>query len=180
MSKETDEKVVKEIIEYANNEIKNSKKKHRMILLSILTSIVLLSTAFLFLFMYEIPVSYSEDLIEVNIPVDKGLDIHVNLPNYKNAKASLVKIDENTYDLYINISQTLATKIFNDKNKSDNFLRVGNSMVVDHQSGLLLGCLPSGHNDENIMNIYYVDNFSAKNIATNNGVLVWTRNSLIE
>lgn len=180
MSKEIDENAVKEIIEYANNEITKSKKKHLTILLSILASIVLLSTASLFVFMYEMPVSYSEDLIEVNIPVDKGLDIKVNLPNYKNAKVSLVQVDENTYDLYINVSQTLATKIFNDKDKSNNFLRVGNSMVVDYQSGLLLGLLPSGYNDESIMNIYYIDDFSAKNIATNNGVLVWTRNSPTE
>lgn len=180
MSKENNEEVVKEIIEYANGEIKKSKKKHLIILFTILASVALLSIAILFAFMYEIPVTYSEDLIEVNIPIDTGLDIKVNLPNYKIAKAALVKGDKNTYNLYINISQTLVTKIFNDKDKSDNFVRIGNNIVVDYQSGLLMGSLPSGYNDESIMNIYYVDNFSAKNITTNNGVLVWTRNSVAE
>lgn len=180
MSKEKDEATVKEIIEYANNEITKSKRKHLTILLSELASIVLLSTTFFFVFMYEMPVSYSEELIEVNIPVDTGLDIKVNLPNYKTARAFLAQADENTYDLYINVSQTLATKIFNDKDKSDNFLRVGNNIVVDYQSGLLMGTLPSGYNDESIMNIYYIDRFSAKNITTNNGILVWTRNSVVE
>ena len=180
MSKEKNEAAVKEIIEYANNEITKSKKKHLTILLSILASIVLLSATFFFLFMYEMPVPYSEDLIEVNIPVDKGLDIKVNLSNYKNAKAFLAQNDEDTFDLYINVSQTLATKMFNDKHKSNNFLRVGNSMVVDYQSGLLLGELPSGYSDESVMNIYYIDKFYAKNITTKNGVLVWTRNSPTE
>lgn len=180
MSKEKDEATVKEIIEYANNEITKSKRKHLTILLSELASIVLLSTTFFFVFMYEMPVSYSEELIEVNIPVDTGLDIKVNLPNYKTARVFLAQADENTYDLYINVSQTLATKIFNDKDKSDNFLRVGNNIVVDYQSGLLMGSLPSGYNDESIMNIYYIDRFSAKNITTNNGILVWTRNSVAE
>ena len=36
MSKENNEKIVDEIIEYANNEIEKSKKKHVIILLSVL------------------------------------------------------------------------------------------------------------------------------------------------
>ena len=39
MRKENNEKIVNEIIEYANYEIKRSKKKHLMILLSVLISI---------------------------------------------------------------------------------------------------------------------------------------------
>ena len=36
------------------------------------------------------------------------------------------------------------TKIFTDKDKSDNFVRAGNNIIVDYQSGLLMGSLPSG------------------------------------
>ncbi len=53
MSKDNDEKVVKEIIEYANNEIKKSKKKHLLILLSILTGIVILSSVLILAFTIE-------------------------------------------------------------------------------------------------------------------------------
>ena len=53
MSKENDEKVVQEIIEYANNEIKKSKKKHLVILLSILISIVILSAVLVLVFTVE-------------------------------------------------------------------------------------------------------------------------------
>ena len=40
MSKENNEKIVDEIIEYANNEIEKSKKKHVIILLSVLTGVL--------------------------------------------------------------------------------------------------------------------------------------------
>ena len=47
MSNEQNEKVVNEIIEYANNEIKKNKKKHLVILLSILSGVALLATVFI-------------------------------------------------------------------------------------------------------------------------------------
>ena len=53
MSKENDEKVVKEIIEYANKEIKKSKKKYLIILLSILIGIVILSAVLILVFTIE-------------------------------------------------------------------------------------------------------------------------------
>ena len=52
MSKENNEKVVNEIIEYANNEIKKSKKKHLLILLSVLISVIILSVALLLSFTF--------------------------------------------------------------------------------------------------------------------------------
>ena len=52
MSKENNEKVVNEIIEYANNEIKKSKKKHLLILLSVLISVIILSVALLLAFTF--------------------------------------------------------------------------------------------------------------------------------
>lgn len=52
MSKENNEKIVDEIIEYANNEIKKSKKKHVIILLSVLTGVLMLSVIFLLVFTF--------------------------------------------------------------------------------------------------------------------------------
>ena len=45
MNREHNEKVVNEIIEYANKEIKKSKKKHLLILLSVLIGVILFSVA---------------------------------------------------------------------------------------------------------------------------------------
>ena len=53
MSKENNEEVVKEIIEYANKEIKKNKKKNLMILLSILICVVILSAVLLLVFTFE-------------------------------------------------------------------------------------------------------------------------------
>ena len=177
MSKETDEKVIKEIVEYANSEIKKSKKKHQMILILVLASVILLSTAIFYMFTYEWSVSYSEDLFDVGISVDKSLIIKINQP-YKNAKAMLVQVDENTYDLYFNVSRTLSTKIFNDNDKSNDFLKVINLMVIDYQSGEILTLWSLIPEDlSNIRNIYYTENFTNENIVNNDGILVWRNNS---
>lgn len=183
MSKENDEKVVQDIIEYANHEIKKSKKKYLIITLSILGVIAIFLSAYLLVFEFEVPVAYVEDMIEVNVPVDKGLDVKINLSNYKNAKAVLVKTDEDSYDLYICITQTLFTKLFDDSDYSDNMLRVGNRLVVDFQSGLLRGHMPSGYSSEDIMHVYYIDNLTNEMMVKNddelanyeNKTLIWTR-----
>ena len=47
MSKEQQEKIVNDIIEYANREILRSKKRHLMILLAVLTGVALLAAVFL-------------------------------------------------------------------------------------------------------------------------------------
>ena len=52
MNKEHNEKVVNEIIEYANKEIKKSKKKHLLILLSVLIGVIILSAALLMVFTF--------------------------------------------------------------------------------------------------------------------------------
>lgn len=183
MSKENNEKVVKEIIEYANNEIQKSKKKFLTILISVITGVALIATAVFFAFAFEMTVPYTEGMIEAEIPEDEGLDIYINLPNYKNAKAIPVNVDEDRYDLYICVNQTLATKIWRDSDNANNLLRAGNGIVVDYQSESICGYLPNNSKAESIANVYYVDNLSedmmkmdnAELIEYENKVLVWTR-----
>ena len=183
MNKDEAEKVIKDTIEYANQEIKKSKIRYLKNFLIIFLIFVILIAIYLLVFKYEIPVKYSNEIVEVNIPEDKGVDIKINLKNYKNANALLVKTDENTYDLYINVTQTLATKIFNDNDKSNNLLRVGNNMIVDFQSASLRGFIPNGNNYESIKHVYYIDNLSNKVMSMNdnelinysNKILIWER-----
>ena len=52
MHKENNEKIVNEIIQYANHEIKRSQKKHLIILLSVLLSVIMLSVALLAAFTF--------------------------------------------------------------------------------------------------------------------------------
>ena len=165
------------------NKISQERKKYLKNLFIVfgivLTSIIL----FLIVFEYETPVKYNKNLIQVNIPLDQGLDIKINLSNYKNAKALLVKIDEDSYDLYINITQSLVTKIFTDNDKSDNVLRIGNGIIIDFKSNTLRGVIPNKSSDKNIKHIYYVDNLSSKIMVMYNAelinytnkVLIWER-----
>ena len=179
MNKDEAERIVKETIEYANQEIKKSKIKYLKNCLIVCGILALIIITYLIMFKWEIPVKYSNSLIEVNIPEDNGIDIKIGLKNYKNANAVLVKIDENSYDLYINVTQTLATKIFKDNDKSNNLLRVGNSIIIDFQSERLRGYIPNGNNAENIKHIYYIDNFSNKNITLNDSELLNYKNKIL-
>jgi len=183
MNKSEAEKVIKDTIEYANEEIKRSKKKNLKLSLIVFGILIFLIVLYFGIFKYETPVKYNDKLIKVNIPDDGGLDIYVNLENYKRVKAVLVKTSDNTYDLYINVTSTLSNKMFNDNDKSDNFLRVGNGIIVDFESGELRGYIPHGYKSYVIKHIYYIDNLSNK-ISTmddnelinyKNKVLVWSR-----
>lgn len=172
MNNEETEKVLRDTIEYANQEIKKSKKMYLKNFLIIFGILILLLIIYLLVFKYEIPVKYNQNIIEVNIPEDQGLDIKINLSNYNQAKALLVQVDEDIYDLYINVTQTLATKVFDDTDKSNNLLRVGNSMIIDFQSNQLIGFLPNGNNNESIKHIYYIDNLSNKIMTMNDNELM--------
>ena len=99
MNKEEAEKVVKDTIEYANKEIEKNKKRYLRNVIIILATFLVLILAFFMVFKYEMPIKYSKDIVEVNIPEDQGLDIKINLSNYKSANALLVKTGEDTYDL---------------------------------------------------------------------------------
>ena len=183
MNKNEAEKIIKDTIEYANEEIKKSKRKYLKLSLIVFGILIFLIGLYLGIFKYETPVKYSDKLINVKVPEDGGLDIYVNLENYKRMKAVLVKTSYNTYDLYINVTSTLSNKMFNDNDKSDNFLRVGNGIIVDFESGELRGYIPNGYRSDAIKNIYYINNLSNRiNSMDDNElinykdkVLVWSR-----
>lgn len=183
MNKNEAEKVINDTIVYANGEIERNKKKYLKRIFVIFGIFIFLLILFFMVFKYEVPVKYNDKLINVKIPLDGGIDINVNLENYKRVRAVLVKTSENTYDLYINATTTLLSKIFNDSDKSDNFLRVGNGIIADFQSGEIRGYIPNGNSSEAIKHIYYIDNLSSK-VATmsdselinyKDKVLVWSR-----
>ncbi len=182
MEKSEVEKVLKDTIQYANEEIKRKKKIIKVIGGVALTIIVLI-TSYLMVFVYETPVQYQEGIAEVLIPEDEGIDIKVKLPNYKSANGKVIKTGENTYDLYINVKQTLFTKLFKDSDSSNNILRVGTGMIVDYQSERLQGYIPDRKDETVIEHIYYINDFSGK-IATmddnkfidyQNKYLIWKR-----
>lgn len=166
MKENESEKIIKDTIEYANKEIKKNKKKSLFIIVSIICVLVFMVVLYYFVFTHETSVQYFDNIVSVEIPEDKGIDIKVNLSNYKNGNAILVKTDEKNYDLYINITQTLATKMVKDDDTSNNMMRVGNGIIVDFQSEHFLGYIPNGKDYNTIKNIYYIKDYNKK-IATN-------------
>ena len=76
------------------------------------------------------PLKYSKEMVEVTIPEDQGIDIKINLSNYKNAKALLVKTDENDYDLYINITQIWNTKYNNCKLRNNKIFNSNSNVTI--------------------------------------------------
>jgi len=184
MNKSETEKVLKETIQYANDEIKKNKKRYLKITIISISTIALFLIGYLLIFKFEIPIKYNKEIVDVSIEEDTSLRIEINLSNYKNGNAILVKTDDESYDLYINITQTLATKIFSDSDKSNNAIVVGNNMIVDFQAEALREYIPNGNSTEAIKNIYYINNLSNK-IATmtdeelinyKDKILIWQRN----
>ncbi len=183
MEKNESEKVIRETIEYANKEIQKSKRRSVYFVSAVLIAVLTLLLSYGILFHYEIPVAYREGLVNVVIPEDKGLDIHVELKNYKKANAVLVQTGDSSYDLYIGVMQTVATKMISDTYTSDNFLRVGNGILFDYQGEQLLGFIPNGHSDEIIQHVYYLNDLSEDVMAKSNQelientskILIWER-----
>lgn len=165
--------------------IQMNRKKQGMSQKELADSLILFVISYLMFFKFEMHVGYADNLIDVHVPVDGGLDIKINLPNYKNAKAIFVKTDDNSYDLYIGVTQTFATKIIKSGDEADHLLRIanGNGMIVDYKSEALLGHMPDGNNSENIMHVYYIDKLTNEIMCMDNSelidyekkTLIWTR-----
>lgn len=153
-----------------------SKERHMEAVLLIFGIVVLLFV----MFKYETPVKYSENIVTIHVPIDLGIDMHINLSNYKRTNAALVKLDDDTYDLYINITQTLGTKLFDESDKTSHLTRVGNGLVADFHSHRILEWLPEGKDSEIIEHIYYMNssfnNMDDKELINDkNKILIWER-----
>ena len=154
LNEENKDEILKETIEFSSNEIKKSKSKYLRII-SVLVAVFILIIATYYLgFIQEHVVKYSDEIIEVIVPVDSGLDIHIKDINYKNGNAVLVKTSENNYDIYINVTQTISSKILPDLEKDDNFIRLGGEICVDYQSNNVRFYVPG---NSVINNIYYIE-----------------------
>lgn len=180
MNKKEVEQTLKNTIEYSENEIKRNKRKYLKIGISILVIFFVLVLSYQFALKYEMPAKYKEGIIDVKIPEDKGIDIYTSLLNYKEFNYVLVKNEDN-YDLYISITETLMTKLFKDNNiyiGNTHFLRVSGTSIKDFKSGKNS---VHGIKEESIKRIYYVNKILKENEDTQwlsnnaNKTLIWER-----
>ncbi len=182
MERNESEKIIQETIEYANQEIEKVKKKSVRIIIGMVAATAILAAICMFVFVYEIPVEYADGLVEATIPVDGGIDIHVNLKNYTQARAVLIDTEDG-FDLYIGVTQTLAAKLLKDFDSHDNFLRVANGIILDHQSERLWGFIPEGKDESSMSRIYYLNDLREEMTLKENTffidhpekILIWER-----
>jgi len=154
LNEENKDEILKETIEFSSNEIKKSKSKYLRIITVLVAVFILIISTYYLGFIQEHVVKYSDEIIEVIEPVDSGLDIHIKDINYKNGNAVLVKTSENNYDIYINVTQTISSKIIPDLETDDNFIILGGEICVDYQSNTVRFYIPE---NSVINNVYYIE-----------------------
>jgi hypothetical protein len=138
---------------------KFSKQVRRKIAAYILLSFAVVLLGYYFIFAYEFNVKYSDDLVSVTIPVDGGIDIYINVKNYKEAYAVFEKVSENGYNVYITAVNNVITKLAPELDPTDHLVRIGNNLCFDFQSDSLRFNLPE---NAEVERIYYYDGNAQK------------------
>ncbi len=117
---------------------KFKKKMNKKNLIRIVVSVTLCLAVILggtyMLFIPEFTVPYSEDLMTAKIPVDGGVDVHVNLPNYTAVYCVATNENKGELDVYLTVTRNLWTMIFKDNDKTDNFWRTNGFIAVSYQT----------------------------------------------
>lgn len=148
---DNDEIDEKQAIQNFSKKLKKSNLKKTVI--SVVLCLTLIFSVGYIMFVPETTQKYTDDLVNVKIPIDSGIDAHINLPNYKRITWFTVYNENNEIDVYMTVKHTLFTKLFKDSDKSDNFWRTNGFVCVSYQDGGL-GYI---HPDNRVKNIYYVD-----------------------
>ena len=141
----------KQDIQNFSKKLKKSNLKKTVI--SVVLCLTLIFSVGYIMFVPETTQKYTDDLVNVKIPIDSGIDAHINLPNYKRITWFTVYNENNEIDVYMTVKHTLFTKLFKDSDKSDNFWRTNGFVCVSYQDG----GSDYIHPDNRVKNIYYVD-----------------------
>lgn len=150
---ESEKNSIDEMKAVADFSKKLKKRNFIKIIVSVVLSLAVIISAGYFIFVKEFYVPYSEGILEVKIPVDGGIDVWVNLDNYKRLEYDAVYKENNEIDIYITAKQTVFTKIVKDNDPSDNFWRTTGFICVSAQDG----ATDYIHPDNKVANIYYTD-----------------------
>ena len=148
---DNDEIDEKQAIQNFSKKLKKSNLKKTVI--SVVLCLTLIFSVGYIMFVPETTQKYTDDLVNVKIPVDEGIDAHINLPNYRKISWFTVYNEEKEVDVYLTVKHNLFTRIFKDSDKSDNFWRTNGFVCVSYQDG----GSDYIHPDNRVKNIYYVD-----------------------
>ena len=133
---------------------KMSKKNLIKIAVSVVICVAVLLGGYYVLFEEYYVVPYSEELLEVNIPVDGGFDVWFNLDNYAYVKMIDLYDEDDNLNIYLTALQTNFTKIFPDSDTTDHLWRANNDMGICYQGNVPH---PISGDDSEIKNIYYLE-----------------------
>lgn len=113
---------------------KMGKKNFKKVVVSVIVSLAIILGGAYMLFVPEFNVPYSEDLLTAKIPVDEGIDVWVNLPNYTNVYSKAVYNENDEIDIYLTVTQNLWSMIMPDSDKANNFWRTNGFIGVSFQA----------------------------------------------
>lgn len=142
---------------------KMGKKIFKKIVVSVIVSLLVISCSAYILFVPEFTVPYSEGLMTAKIPVDEGIDVWVNMPNYTQvyAVAQSNPEDDSGFDIYLTVTRNLWSMIVPDFDEMNNFWRTNGFIGMSFQAS---DEMPFKESDttyfstaKKITNIYYAD-----------------------
>lgn len=159
-----------------------TRKNILIAVLAFLASACVIAGGCYALFVPEFVVPYSEDLLQAYIPEDSGIDVKININNYKWVQAWSIT-DEQTgeTDVYLTVMQTLFTKLYTPTDKSDYLWRTHADMSVDFH-GNTTHPFSFGATHEDVQNIYYLEMHPDEVLTMTDGIsfdgyethLVWS------
>lgn len=141
---------------------KMSKKNLIKIAVSVVVCLAVILGGIYALFIPEFTVPYSEDLMTAKIPVDGGIDVWVNLPNYTQVYSMAQSgSNDGEIDIYLTVTRTLWSMIAPDSDEMNNFWRTNGYIGVSYQASDEAPFKESDvtyfRTDRKIANIYYVE-----------------------
>lgn len=140
---------------------KMSMKNLKKIVIGVILSLAIILGGTYMLFIPEFTVPYSEDLMTAKIPVDGGIDVWVNLPNYTQVYSVATSNPDDGFDVYLTVTRNLWSMIMPDNDDANNFWRTNGFVGVSYQASDDMPFKESDTNyfrtDSKIANIYYVD-----------------------
>lgn len=133
---------------------KLTKKNILTVLVAVLCCLCVIGAAGYVLFVPEYVTDYTEGMLDAHIPIDEGIDVTINLKNYKTVETWDIYNEDGSVDIYLTVMQTLFTKIYEPEDKSDFLWRTNNGSCVDFHSSAYY---PLSFGDPPVRNIWYLE-----------------------
>jgi hypothetical protein len=151
------------------------KKNFKKVVVSVIVCLAVIFGGGYMLFVPEFNVSYSDELLTANIPVDEGVNVYINLPNYTNVYSTGVYNNDGEIDVYLTITRNLWSMIVPDFAKDNNFWRtngyVGASFQASDDMPFKKSAQTYFNTNSEIVRIHYADfkssPFGVKDIEMN-------------